>query len=125
MTGGPRSSTYLGTDQGAGAGGRAALTRLDRDVLSVPGIKTVVVTQSPEDIVAGHDDVDVDSALGLLREAMVAVTDTASTADPQALKLGNDAAPADYDSGDHLNLTADGYITISNAYDLTALGPDA
>ncbi|MET7477804.1 hypothetical protein ABZT17_26030 [Streptomyces sp. NPDC005648] len=173
-------NNYLGTDQGAGAGGRAALTRLDRDVLDVPGIKTVVITQGLEDIVAGHDDVDIDSALGLLRdqlkgwgikvifttltpcdgnsactaavdqnridtntwitdqldfttptvsyvdaEAIVAVTDTASTADPQALKLGNDAAPADFDSGDHLNLTADGYKTISSAYDLTALGPDA
>ncbi|MFF0010872.1 hypothetical protein [Streptomyces sp. NPDC005374] len=173
-------NNYLGTDQGPGAGGRAALTRLDRDVLSVPGIRTVVVTQGLEDIVAGHDDVDIDSALGLLRdqlkgwgikvifttltpcdgnsactaavdqnrmdtntwitdqldfttptvsyvdaEAIVAVTNTASTADPQALKLGNDAAPADFDSGDHVNLTADGYIAISNAYDLTSLGPDA
>ncbi|MEU2426335.1 hypothetical protein ABZ619_35900 [Streptomyces sp. NPDC007851] len=173
-------NNYLGTDQGAGAGGRAAVTRLDRDVLSVPGLKTVIVTQGLEDIVAGHDDVDIDSALGLLRdqlkgwgikvifttltpcdgysactaavdqnridtntwvtdqsdfttptvshvdaEAVVAVTDTASTADPQALKLGNDAAPADYDSGDHVNLTADGYNAISNSFDLASLGPDA
>lgn len=57
-------------------------------------------------------------------ESVVAVTDTASTADPQALKLGNDAAPADFDSGDHVNLTSDGYSTISNAYDLASLGPD-
>ncbi|MFD4522766.1 hypothetical protein ACFWP7_02265 [Streptomyces sp. NPDC058470] len=70
-------NNYLGTDQGAG--GRAALTRLDRDVLSIPGIKTVVVTQGLEDIVAG----------------------------------------------DHLNLTTDGYSTISNAFGLTSLGPDA
>ncbi|MFF4057454.1 hypothetical protein ACFYZ8_13380 [Streptomyces sp. NPDC001668] len=172
-------NNYLGTDQGPGAGGRAALTRLDRDVLSVPGIRTVVVTQGLEDIVAGHDDVDIDNALGLLSdqlrgwgikvvlttltpcdgyspcttaidqnridtntwitdqvnfstptvsyvdaEAVVAVTDTASTADPQALKLGNDTAPADYDSGDHVNLTTDGYSAISDAYDLTSLGPD-
>ncbi|MGW3288240.1 hypothetical protein ACWDR3_26755 [Streptomyces sp. NPDC001002] len=173
-------NNYLGTDQGAGAGGRAAVTRLDRDVLSIPGLRTVVVTQGLEDIVAGHDDVDIDSALGLLRdqlkgwgikvvfatltpcdgyaactaavdqnridtntwitdqtdltsptvsyvdaEAVVAVTDTASTADPQALKLGNDVAPADFDSGDHVNLTADGYSSISNAFDLASLGPDA
>ncbi|MEU0025374.1 hypothetical protein [Streptomyces sp. NPDC006335] len=173
-------NNYLGTDQGAGAGGRAALTRLDRDVLSVPGIRTVVVTQGLEDIVAGHDDVDIDNALGLLRdqlrgwgikvvfttltpcdgyspctaavdqnridtntwitdqldftsptvtyvdaESVVAVTDTASTADPQALKLGSDSAPADFDSGDHVNLTSDGYSSISNAYDLASLGPDA
>ncbi|WP_254647643.1 hypothetical protein [Streptomyces sp. GbtcB6] len=172
-------NNYLGTDQGPGAGGRAALTRLDRDVLSVPGVRTVVVTQGLEDIVAGHDDVDIDNSLGLLRdqlkgwgikvvfttltpcdgysactatvdqnridtntwitdqadftkptvsyvdaEAAVAVTDTASKADPQALKLGNDAAPADFDSGDHVNLTADGYSTISNAFDLASLGPD-
>ncbi|MFC8231534.1 hypothetical protein [Streptomyces sp. NPDC057284] len=173
-------NNYLGTDQGAGAGGRAALTRLDRDVLSVPGIRTVVVTQGLEDIIAGHDDVDIDSALALLRdqlkgwgikvifatltpcdgysactaevdqnrintntwitdqldlttptvsyvdaEAAVAVTDTTSMADPQALKLGNDAAPADFDAGDHVNLTADGYTTITNAFDLASLGPDA
>ncbi|MFF7274351.1 hypothetical protein [Streptomyces griseorubiginosus] len=173
-------NNYLGTDQGAGAGGRAALTRLDRDVLSVPGIRTVVVTQGLEDIVAGHDDVDIDNALGLLRdqlkgwgvkvvfatltpcdgygpcttpidqnridtntwitdqldfttptvsnvdaESVLAVTDTASTTDPQALKLGNDAAPADYDAGDHVNLTPDGYTALSNAYDLASIGPDA
>nr|WP_239157774.1 hypothetical protein [Streptomyces sp. SID13726] len=173
-------NNYLGTDQGAGAGGRAALTRLDRDVLSVPGIRTVVVTQGLEDIVAGHDDVDIDNALGLLRdqlkgwgikvvfttltpcdgygpctaavdqnridsntwitdqldfttptvsyvdaEAVVGVTDTASTADPQALKLGSDTAPADFDAGDHVNLTSDGYSAISDTYDLASLGPDA
>ncbi|WP_406117793.1 hypothetical protein [Streptomyces sp. NBC_00989] len=58
-------------------------------------------------------------------EAIVAVTDAASTTDPQALKLGNDTAPADFDSGDHVNLTADAYSTISNAFDLASLGPDA
>ncbi|MFJ6741160.1 hypothetical protein ACIQOU_19995 [Streptomyces sp. NPDC091279] len=173
-------NNYLGADQGAGAGGRAAVTRLDRDVLSVPGIRTVVITQGLEDIVAGHDDVDVDNALGLLRdqlrgwgikvvlttltpcdgysactaavdqnridtntwitdqsdltsptvstmdaESLVSVPDAASTADPQALRLGNDTAPADFDSGDHVNLTSDGYLALGNAYDLAALGPDA
>ena len=173
-------NNYLGPDQTTGGGGRVALTRLDRDVLSVPGIRTVVVAEGLQDIIAGHDDVTIDNALGLLRdqlkgwgikvifttltpcdghsactaaadqnridtntwitdqldftsptvsyvdaEAAVAVTDTASTADPQALKLGNDAAPADFDSGDHVNLTADGYSTISNAFDLASLGPDA
>jgi hypothetical protein len=173
-------NNYLGPDQTTGGGGRVALTRLDRDVLSVPGIRTVVVTQGLEDIVAGQDDVGIDSALGLLRDqlkgwgikvifttltpcdgysactatadqnridtntwitnqtdftsptvsyvdadAIVRVPDTASKADPQALKLGNDAAPADFDSGDHVNLTADGYSTISNAFDLASLGPDA
>lgn len=58
-------------------------------------------------------------------ESVVAVTDTASTADPQALKLGNDTAPADFDSGDHVNLTTDGYQAISDSFDLASLGPDA
>ncbi|MEU4090675.1 hypothetical protein, partial [Streptomyces aureus] len=58
-------------------------------------------------------------------ESVVSVPDTTSTADPQELKLGNDPAPADFDSGDHVNLTADGYLSISNAYDLVSLGPDA
>jgi hypothetical protein len=144
-----------------------------------PGIRTVVVTQGLEDVVAGHDDVDIDNALGLLRdqlkgwgikvvfatltpcdgygpcttavdqnridtntwitdqldfttptvsnldaESVVAVTDTASTTDPQALKLGT-AAPADYDAGDHVNLTPDAYTALSDAYDLASLGPDA
>ncbi|MFE2213701.1 hypothetical protein ACFW93_17290 [Streptomyces canus] len=129
-------NNYLGTDQGAGAGGRAALTRLDRDVLSVPGIRTVVVTQGLEDIVAGHDDVDIDNALGLLRDQLkgwgikvvfttLTPCDGYSPCTTEALKLGNDAVPADFDSGDHVNLTSDGYSTISNAYDLASLGPDA
>ena len=41
------------------------------------------------------------------------------------IALGNDAAPADFDAGDHVNLTSDGYSTISKAYDLASLGPDA
>ncbi|MGW2643019.1 hypothetical protein [Streptomyces sp. NPDC001348] len=65
-------NNYLGTDQGAGAGGRSVLTRLDRDVLSIPGLRTVIVTQGLQDIVAGHDDVDVDTALGLLRDQLKA-----------------------------------------------------
>ncbi|MCX4457854.1 hypothetical protein OOK58_38590 [Streptomyces sp. NBC_01728] len=173
-------NNYLGTDQGAGAGGRAVLTRLDRDVLSIPGLRTVVVTQGLEDIVAGHDDVDIDNALGLLRdqlrgwgirvifttltpchgyspctaaidqnridtntwitdqsdpikpslsnidaESAIAIQDPASTTDPPALMLDADTAPLDFDSGDHVNLTSDGYQTISNAFDLASLGPDA
>ncbi|WP_079065794.1 hypothetical protein [Streptomyces olivochromogenes] len=173
-------NNYLGTDQGAGAGGRAVLTRLDRDILSIPNLRTVVVTQGLEDIVAGHDDVDIDNALGLLRdqlrgwgikvifttltpchgyspctaaidqnrintntwitdqsdpitpslknidaESTIAIQDPASTTDPPALMLDTDAAPLDFDSGDHVNLTPDGYQTISNAFDLASLGPDA
>ena len=95
------ANNYIGTDQGAGSGGRAALTRLDRDVLSVPGIRTVVVTQGLEDIVAGHDDVDI--ALGLLRDQLkgwgIKVIFTTLT-------------------------PCDGYNAISNAFDLASLGPD-
>ncbi|MEU0586362.1 hypothetical protein [Streptomyces sp. NPDC006132] len=172
-------NNYLGTDQGAGAGGRAALTRLDRDVLSVPGLRTVVVTQGLQDIVAGHDEVDAENALGLLRdqlrawgikvvfttltpchgysacttaidqnrmdtntwltdqtdfttptvsyvdaESTTAVPDPTSTTDPPALMLNAAAAPSDFDSGDHVNLTSDGYSAISDTFDLTSLGPD-
>ncbi|MEU6475506.1 hypothetical protein ABZ858_01220 [Streptomyces sp. NPDC047017] len=100
-----------------------------------------------EDIVAGHDDTDVVSALTLLRdqlrqwgikvifttptvgyadaESAVAVTDAASTSDPAPLMLNAGAAPNDYDSGDHVNLTADGYSAVTDAIDLTALGPDS
>jgi hypothetical protein len=39
--------------------------------------------------------------------------------------LDTDAAPLDFDSGDHVNLTPDGYQTISNAFALASLGPDA
>ncbi|MEU6352379.1 hypothetical protein ABZ896_24160 [Streptomyces sp. NPDC047072] len=161
-------------------GGPAALTRLDRDVLALPGITTVIVDEGLEDVVAGTDDVVVEGALATLvaqlrgwgikvvlatltpcqgyapctatvdtartdtstwitdqvdftsptvsyvdAEAVVSVTDTTSTADPQPLKLGADAAPADFDSGDHVNLTADGYVAISGAFDLGSLGPDA
>ncbi|MFJ8364451.1 hypothetical protein [Streptomyces sp. NPDC093984] len=62
------ANNYLGIDQGAG--GRAVLTRLDRDVLSIPNPRTVVVTQGLEDIVAGHDDVDIDNTLTLLRQQL-------------------------------------------------------
>ncbi|MET8244832.1 hypothetical protein ABZV31_10670 [Streptomyces sp. NPDC005202] len=57
-------------------------------------------------------------------ESIVAVPDPASTTEPQALRLDADAAPLDFDSGDHVNLTADGYSAIGNAFDLAALGPD-
>ncbi|MGW7541198.1 hypothetical protein ACWGKQ_08765 [Streptomyces sp. NPDC054770] len=47
----------------------------------------------------------------------------ASQVGASADRVCNDAAPADYDSGDHVNLTADGYSSISNAFDLASLGP--
>ncbi|MET7289607.1 hypothetical protein [Streptomyces sp. NPDC005573] len=161
-------------------GGPAVLTRLDRDVLDLPGITTVVVDTGLEDIVAGTDDTTLENSYGLLRDQLrawgikvvfttltpcdgyapctaavdanrtdtntwitdqsdfttptvgyvdaeeaVAVPDPASTADPPVLMLNAAAAPADLDVGDHVNLSRDGYQAISDAFDLTTLGPDA
>ncbi|MEU6367142.1 hypothetical protein ABZ876_15765 [Streptomyces sp. NPDC046931] len=50
---------------------------------------------------------------------------SSSTADPAPLMLNSGAAPNDYDSGDHVNLTADGYSAIANTIALTTLGPDS
>jgi hypothetical protein len=50
--------------------------------------------------------VDFSAAVG------VAVASPPS-ADPQAVQLSNEAAPADDDAGDHVNLTADGYSAIA------------
>ncbi|WP_416518868.1 hypothetical protein [Streptomyces achromogenes] len=58
-------------------------------------------------------------------ESVLAVPDSTSTADPAPLVLDSGAAPGDYDAGDHVNLTADGYKAIAGAIDLTTLGPDA
>ncbi|MFS4093356.1 hypothetical protein [Streptomyces sp. AF1A] len=57
-------------------------------------------------------------------ESTVAVPDATSTADPAPLILDTDAAPDDYDAGDHVNLTADAYNAIAGGIDLTTLGPD-
>ncbi|MGV9887272.1 hypothetical protein [Streptomyces sp. NPDC003395] len=168
----------LATDQGEG--GSAVLTRLDRDVLSLPGITTVVVDEGLKDILAGTDDTTLEQAYDVLlkqlkgwgikvvlttltpcdgyapctaafdanrvdtntwlteqvdfttptvsyvdAENALAIPDPASTTDPPALKLSDAAAPADYDAGDHVNLTADGYRAVANAFDASALGPDS
>jgi hypothetical protein len=58
--------------------------------------------------------------------AAVGVNDPASTATPPEQELGNAAAPGDYDTGDHVNLTADGYKAVTAtipASQLTALIP--
>ncbi|WP_242488785.1 hypothetical protein [Streptomyces sp. DSM 110735] len=168
----------LAADQ-SDRGGPAVLTRLDRDVLDLPGITTVVVDEGLKDIVAGTDDTTLEESYGLLRdqlkawglktvfttltpcdgyapctaavdgnrgdantwitdqvdfttptvsyvdaESAVAVPDPASTTDPPSLKLNSDPAPFDSDTGDHVNLTSDGYKAISDSFDLTTLGPD-
>nr|WP_308288260.1 hypothetical protein [Streptomyces corallincola] len=167
----------MATEQGQG--GPALLTRLDRDVLSLPGVSTVIVDEGLEDIVAGTDDITLeqgyDQLLAQLRgwgikvvlttltpchgyapctsgvdgervdtnswitdqvdfstptvnvldaESVVAVPDQTSTADPTPLMLGADAAPGDFDTSDHVNLTADGYQAVAGAIDLSGLGPD-
>ncbi|MGJ5759127.1 hypothetical protein [Streptomyces galbus] len=167
----------LATEQGQG--GPAVLTRLDRDVLALPGVSTVVVNEGLTDIVSGTDDTALAAAYETLRdqlrgwgikvlfttltpcaryalctaavdqnridantwltdqsvfvaptvgyvdtEASVAVPDPASTTDPPALMLNAGTAPADFDAGDHVNLTADGYAALSAAFDLATLGPD-
>ncbi|MFR0359516.1 hypothetical protein [Streptomyces sediminimaris] len=168
----------LSTDQ-TGQGGPAVLTRLDRDVLQLPGITTVIVDEGLKDIVAGTDDTTLqqtyDQLMNQLRgwgikvvlttltpchgyapcstdadtnrgttntwitdqvdfatptvtyldaEQAVAVPDPTSTADPTPLILNTAAAPADYDTGDHVNLTTDAYASVANTIDLTILGPD-
>ncbi|WP_258055999.1 hypothetical protein [Streptomyces sp. Ru62] len=169
----------LSSDQ-TGQGGPAVLTRLDRDILDLPGITTVVIDEGLKDILAGTDDTTLEESYGLLRDQLrawgikvvyttltpchgyapcttdndadradantwitdqtdyttptvtytdaeqtVAIPDPTSTADPPALMLNAGTAPSDYDPGDHVNLTADAYHAISNALDLTTLGPDA
>jgi len=53
--------------------------------------------------------------------AAVAVDDPDSSSTPAEQKLGTGAAPADYDSGDHVNLTNDGYAALTASIPLTGL----
>ncbi|MFC9083960.1 hypothetical protein ACFTY7_44845 [Streptomyces sp. NPDC057062] len=161
-------------------GGPALLARLDRDVLDLPNIKTVIIDEGLKDILAGTDATTLSESFDTLRaqlrgwgikvifttltpcsgyaactatadqnrtdintwitdqtdfttptvsyvdtESTVAVPDPASVTDPPALMLNSAAAPDDFDAGDHVNLTNDGYSAISNAFDLASLGPDA
>ncbi|MFI5818347.1 hypothetical protein ACIA8I_04185 [Streptomyces rishiriensis] len=38
--------------------------------------------------------------------------------------VGARGAPADFDTGDHVNLTVDGYRALADTFDITTLGPD-
>ncbi|GGT60608.1 hypothetical protein [Streptomyces purpureus] len=169
----------LARDQ-ASRGGPAVLSRFDRDVLSVAGVKTVVVYTGLSDVVDGTDDLEIVNAYATMRdqlnawgiktvfttltpcygyapctpvvdarrlsvnawlseqqdfatpyvdhvdvEAAVAVTETPSTLEPPPLRLGAGAAPADYDIGDHVNLTWNGHLAVGNAFDLSTLDPVA
>ncbi|MER5882902.1 hypothetical protein ABT160_03655 [Streptomyces sp. NPDC001941] len=55
---------------GQPAGGTAALVRLDRDVLSVPGVRTVVVHTGLKDVFSGADDLDVTASYTTLRDQL-------------------------------------------------------
>ncbi|MEV0095935.1 hypothetical protein [Streptomyces sp. NPDC050738] len=168
----------LAVDQtGAGA---AVLTRLDRDVLSVAGVKTVVINEGLQDTLAAVDDGDLQDSYTILRDQLsawgiktvfttltpctgyapcttavdanrvetnawisgqrtfttpyvdyvdvasaVSVPDPASDPEAPTMRLGNGAAPADYDAGDHLNFTRDGYMALAHAFDPSQLLPDA
>ena len=59
-------------------------------------------------------NVNAESAVGV-------PVDPSNNVDPQPLKLGSNPAPAGFDSGDHVNLTQDGYSTISGLFDLSSL----
>ncbi|MFM9615181.1 hypothetical protein [Streptomyces niveiscabiei] len=50
-----------------GQGGPAVLTRLDRDVLDLPGLSTVVVDEGLQDLVSGTDETALEAAYDLLR----------------------------------------------------------
>ncbi|MEW2161036.1 hypothetical protein AB0950_38325 [Streptomyces sp. NPDC007189] len=56
----------LATEPTQTQGGPAALTRLDRDVLALPDITTVIVDEGLKDIIAGTDDTTLESSYGLL-----------------------------------------------------------
>jgi hypothetical protein len=168
--------------QDKGPGGLAALTRLDRDVLSAPGITTAVIYEGNDDILTGANDAVVTNAYQLLRDqleawgirsvfltltpcggnslcsaavednrvtvndwisdqlatnppgvanadanAALAIDDPNSTTNPPLQKLSTGTAPLDFDAGDHVNLTADGYAAVSRTLtdDLTVLFPAA
>lgn len=169
----------LATEQDRG--GPATLTRLDRDVLALPGVTTVVLDEGLKDIVAGTEDTTLEETYSTLlaqlrgwgvkvvlttltpcqgyvpcttaadanridtntwitdqtdyttptvtyvdAESAVAVpVDPTATTEPLPLKLNGGTSPSDFDTGDHVNLTTDGYQAITSTFDLTTLGPDA
>ena len=56
------------TFQGGAAGGPAALSRIDRDILDQPGISTVIVDEGLEDLLTNHKVINPDT-LGTLNPA--------------------------------------------------------
>ncbi|CAG7623966.1 SGNH/GDSL hydrolase family protein [Actinacidiphila bryophytorum] len=113
------------------------------DQLQAWGIRTVIMTLTPcEGYAPCTDTVDAyrqtvnDWISGVSAgnppgqtyvdaNAGVAVDDPASTATPPEQQLSNQAAPLDFDSGDHVNLSVDGYAAVARTItdDLTVLVP--
>ncbi|MEV6007853.1 hypothetical protein AB0M29_13675 [Streptomyces sp. NPDC051976] len=166
--------------QDKGPGGLAALTRLDRDVFSAPGISTVVIYEGGDDILTGANDAVVTDGYQVLRDQLqawgiravfltltpcgghplctagvednrltvnqwitslqatlppgctyidingsVAIDDPNSQTDPPLQDLSAGSAPLDFDTGDHVNLTTDGYAAVSQTLttDLSQVTP--
>jgi len=113
------------------------------DQLQAWGIKTVILNVTPCDGYAGCtataddnrqavnqwvSDVSGDIWPGsafIDANGAVAVDDPTSTAIPSELQLSAQAAPLDFDSGDHVNLSLNGYAAVAGALtnDLTVLMP--
>lgn len=113
------------------------------DQLQAWGIKAVVMTLTPCDgyapcTVTADDNrltvnqwvSDVSSAIWpgssfVDANAAVAVDDPDSTATPAEQQLSAQAAPLDFDAGDHVNLSVDGYAAVSRTItdDLSVLVP--
>ncbi|WP_416971782.1 hypothetical protein [Streptomyces sp. 4F14] len=60
-------TAYGVVGSGIGQGGPAVLTRLDRDVLDLPGLSTVLVDEGLQDIVSGTTETDLEAAYDVLR----------------------------------------------------------
>lgn len=113
------------------------------DQLNAWGIRVVFTTLTPCDgysaCTAAVDDnrqaanIWVSDQLGTVgpgttsvdADAAVAIDDPNSTATPPEQELSAQAAPLDFDSGDHVNLSIDGYQAVNQALaqDLTVLQP--
>lgn len=113
------------------------------DQLQAWDIRTVILTQTPCEGYAPCTE-EVDAARQTVNEwisgvlaanppgqayadanAAVAVDDPASTATPPEQQLSDQAAPLDFDAGDHVNLSLDGYAAMTRTVtdDLTVLVP--
>ncbi|WUH93303.1 hypothetical protein OG900_26440 [Streptomyces sp. NBC_00433] len=113
------------------------------DQLQAWGIRTVIMTLTPcegyttctdtadayrqtvNDWISGVSAGNPPGQTYVDADAAVAVDDPASTATPPEQQLSSQAAPLDFDSGDHVNLSVDGYGAVARTItdDLTVLVP--